>query len=99
LVVPIDNLSFNTEPLLSSRLSFDFQAGRIIEASWRLNPHPEFAEIFAHPRIADSARERLDGRRALLRTAPGPTIDPVCRALCITLPPVFQEIPPAPNPA
>jgi transposase len=34
-----------------------------------------------------------DGRRARLRTAPGPTIDPLCRALGITLPPVFQEIP------
>jgi hypothetical protein len=40
-----------------------------------------------------------DGRRALLRTAPGATIDPLCRALGITLPPVFQEIPPAPEPA
>ena len=40
-----------------------------------------------------------DGRRALLRTAPGATIDPLCRALGITLPPVFQEIPPAPKPA
>jgi Sulfatase/Transposase DDE domain len=36
-----------------------------------------------------------DGRRALLRTAPGPTIDPICRALGITLPPVFQEMPAA----
>jgi transposase len=36
-----------------------------------------------------------DGKRALLRTAPGPTIDPVCRALGIALPPVFQEVPPA----
>jgi hypothetical protein len=34
-----------------------------------------------------------DGRRALLRTAPGPTIDPLCRALRLTLPPVFQELP------
>jgi hypothetical protein len=34
-----------------------------------------------------------DGRRALLRTAPRPSIDPVCRALGITLPPVFQEVP------
>ena len=40
-----------------------------------------------------------DGRRALLRTAPGATIDPLCRALGIALPPVFQEIPPAPEPA
>jgi Transposase DDE domain len=35
-----------------------------------------------------------DGRRARLRTAPGPTIDPICRALGIALPPVFQELPP-----
>jgi hypothetical protein len=34
-----------------------------------------------------------DGRRALLRTAPGPTIDPLCRAVGVTLPPVFQELP------
>ena len=34
-----------------------------------------------------------DGRRALLRTAPGPTIDPLCRAAGVTLPPVFQELP------
>jgi hypothetical protein len=34
-----------------------------------------------------------DGRRARLRTAPGPTIDPICRALGITLPPVYQEMP------
>ena len=35
-----------------------------------------------------------DGRRALLRTAPRPrSIDPICRALWLTLPPVFQEVP------
>jgi hypothetical protein len=37
-----------------------------------------------------------DGRRARLRTAPGPTIDPICRAIGVTLPPVFQEMPSAP---
>jgi transposase len=36
-----------------------------------------------------------DGRRARLRTAPGPTTDPVCRAVGVALPPVFQEVPPA----
>ena len=35
-----------------------------------------------------------DGRRALLRTAPGPTIDALCRAIGIALPPVYQEVPP-----
>lgn len=32
-----------------------------------------------------------DGRRALLRTAPRPSIDPICRAVGLTLPPVYQE--------
>jgi hypothetical protein len=36
-----------------------------------------------------------DGKRALLRTAPGSMIDPICRAVGITLPPVYQELPPA----
>src|SRR6202030_897238 len=35
-----------------------------------------------------------DGRPARLRTAPGPTIAPDCRAIGIALPPVFQEMPP-----
>jgi hypothetical protein len=39
-----------------------------------------------------------DGRRTLLRTAPGPTIDPICRAIGLTLPPVFQEMTPPPDP-
>jgi hypothetical protein len=34
-----------------------------------------------------------DGRRALLRTAPRPSIDPICRALGLALPPVYQEMP------
>jgi transposase len=35
-----------------------------------------------------------DGRRALLRTAPRPSIDPICRALALSLPPIYQEQPP-----
>jgi hypothetical protein len=34
-----------------------------------------------------------DGRRALLRTAPGPTIDALGSAVGINLPPVYQELP------
>ncbi len=47
------------------------KAGRIVEAAWRLNPHPDFAELFAHLRIADSARERLARVEALVRQPPG----------------------------
>jgi hypothetical protein len=35
-----------------------------------------------------------DGKRARLRTAPGPTIDQVCRAVGVALPPVYEELPP-----
>ena len=34
-----------------------------------------------------------DARRALLRTAPGSTSDPLCRAAGVGMPPVFQELP------
>jgi hypothetical protein len=44
-----------------------------------------------------SASSRGSGaRRARLRTAPGPTIDAICRAIGVTLPPVFEEMPVAP---
>jgi hypothetical protein len=34
--------------------------------------------------------------RSIAGLGSGPTIDPICRAVGITLPPVFQEMPPAP---
>jgi hypothetical protein len=40
-----------------------------------------------------SVEVEQDGRRALLRTAPRPSIDPICRAIGLTLPPVYQELP------
>lgn len=50
--------------------------------------------------LADLSQVEVEqeGRRALLRTAPGPTIDPLCRALHLTLPPVFQELPSTEHP-
>lgn len=54
---------------------------------------------FVFESVEEGLEVEQDGRRARLRTAPGPTIDPICRALGIALPPVFQEIPPAPEPA
>jgi len=40
-----------------------------------------------------SVEVEQDGRRALLRTAPRPSIHPICRAVGLTLPPVYQELP------
>ena len=47
------------------------KAGKIIEAAWKANPHPDLAEAYAHVRLSDSARDRLSRMQALARMAPG----------------------------
>jgi hypothetical protein len=54
---------------------------------------PEWQHIVGDLADLSEIEVEQDGRRALLRTAPGPTIDPLCRAAGVTLPPVFQELP------
>ena len=53
---------------------------------------PEWQYLIDDLADLSSVEIEQDGRRALLRTAPRPSIDPICRALGITLPPVFQEV-------
>jgi hypothetical protein len=67
---------------------FDRLAARCSKLEWRriIDDLADLSEI----------EVEQDGRRARLRTAPGSTIDPICRAVGLTLPPVFQEVPPAP---
>jgi HemY protein len=43
------------------------KAGRVLEAAWRLNPHPDLAETYAHVRPGDSARDRLARVQSLAR--------------------------------
>jgi transposase len=57
---------------------------------------PEWNRLVTDLADLSTVEVEQDGCRALLRTAPGPTIDPICRALGLVLPPVFQEMPPAP---
>src|SRR5712691_8135195 len=47
------------------------KARKILEAAWRVNPHPDLAETYAHLRIGDSARDRLARVEALARQADG----------------------------
>jgi transposase len=54
---------------------------------------PEWQHIVEDLLDLSEIEVEQDGRRALLRTAPGPAIDPLCRALGASLPPVFQELP------
>jgi len=60
----------------------------------RLAPIPEWHCVIDDLADLSTVEVEQDGRRALLRTAPRPSIDPICRALGISLPPVLQEIPP-----
>ncbi len=45
--------------------------GALIEAAWRANPHPDLAEVYAHLRPGDSARERLARIESLAAKSPG----------------------------
>jgi hypothetical protein len=71
--------------VLRKELMDRLTARRIAVPEWRqvVDDLAELSEIVVEQ----------DGRRALLRTAPGPTIDALCRAVGISLPPVFQELP------
>jgi hypothetical protein len=54
---------------------------------------PEWQQVVDDLADLSEIEVEQDGRCALLRTAPGSTIDALCRAVGITLPPVFQELP------
>ena len=60
----------------------------------RRAPVPEWQQIIDDLLDLSVIEVAQDGRRAMLRTAPRPSIDPICRALGLTLPPIFQEMPP-----
>ena len=55
---------------------------------------PPWAQIVHDLQDLSEVTVVQDGRRARLRTAPGPSIDDLCRAVGVTLPPTFQELPP-----
>jgi len=41
------------------------KASKVLEATWRLSPHPDLAETYAHVRTGDSAVDRLKRVKAL----------------------------------
>ena len=47
------------------------KAAKILEAAWRINPHPDIAEAYANLRFGDSARERLARMQRLAAKTPG----------------------------
>ena len=55
---------------LLSRLGDVRRAARVLEASWKVSPHPEIADAYIHVRPGDSARDRLKRAEALARIRP-----------------------------
>ena len=47
------------------------KAAKILEAAWKINPHPDIAEAYANLRFGDSARERLTRMQRLAAKTPG----------------------------
>jgi HemY protein len=47
------------------------RASRVIESAWRVNPHPDLAEVYVNLKPGDSARERLVRAEKLAGMAPG----------------------------
>ncbi|MCB1477050.1 MAG: heme biosynthesis protein HemY [Rhodobiaceae bacterium] len=47
------------------------KAVKVIEKTWKLSPHPDLAEVYAHARSGDSVRDRLKRVKALAQKAPG----------------------------
>ncbi|TFV40369.1 heme biosynthesis protein HemY [Bradyrhizobium niftali] len=46
------------------------RAMKLVEAAWLANPHPDLAEAYAHVRIGDSARQRLQRIETLAAKTP-----------------------------
>jgi len=53
-----------------TRLGEVRRAAKVLEAAWKVNPHPEIAEAYAHVRPGDSARDRLKRMETLARLKP-----------------------------
>ncbi len=47
------------------------KAAKILEAAWKINPHPDIAEAYANLRFGDTARERLARMQRLAAKTPG----------------------------
>jgi HemY protein len=47
------------------------RAARIVEAAWKINPHPDLADAYAHLQPGASARERLVRVETLAEKTPG----------------------------
>ncbi|WP_339763711.1 heme biosynthesis HemY N-terminal domain-containing protein [uncultured Hoeflea sp.] len=58
------------------------KAAKILQAAWKINPHPEIAEAYVHARIGDTSADRLKRAERLEKLKPlnPQSLDAVARA-------------------
>lgn len=56
------------------------KAGRVLEKTWRLSPHPDIAEIYGAARPGSSPRDRFKRVKALVKKLPAPVEGPIALA-------------------
>ncbi len=56
------------------------KAARVLERTWKLAPHPDLAEVYAHARPGDSPRDRLKRVKTLAQKLPDTIEGPVAVA-------------------
>lgn len=59
-----------TAARVAARLNDVRKAGKVLEASWAIQPHPETADTYIHLRSGDTVRERLKRAEKLYDKAP-----------------------------
>lgn len=58
---------------LSSRRGDIRKAMKVVETTWKLDPHPDLADAYAHARAGDSAHDRLARMKTLIALRPNST--------------------------
>jgi HemY protein len=67
------------------------KAAKIIQKTWTKSPHPDLATVYAHARVGDSTRDRLDRVRQLAALNPHSIESPVAVATTATEARMFDE--------
>ncbi|MFA5957588.1 heme biosynthesis protein HemY [Hyphomicrobium sp.] len=76
--------------ILASRGS-TAKAAKIIQKTWTKSPHPDLATVYAHARVGDSTRDRLDRVRQLAALNPHSIESPIAVATTATEARMYDE--------
>jgi HemY protein len=76
--------------ILASRGSTS-KAAKILQKTWTKAPHPDLAAVYAHARVGDSTRDRLDRVRQLAALNPHSIESPIAVATTATDARMFEE--------